>query len=335
MHPATTLNLLPLCVAMASAGIHVICGASRYARNDSALIMEKAVVDMGAYVRYAKEELDYDKVVLAGWSGGGSLSIFYQAEAEEPRTTVTPAGDPTGLSEANLIPADAIMSIAAHLSRAETLCEWMDPSVIDELDPAHRDTELDLYDPLNPNQPPYNEDYLARFRNAQIERNRRITSWAKASLAELESSADRERCFLVHRTMADPRWLDPNVDPNDRVPGICFLGDPATVNSGPVGLARFSSLRSWLSQWSLDESNATTAINAGRVTVPGIVIENSADDATPASHPRTINKLLGSRDKEMHVINGATHYYRGQPEQQTEVVNLCTDWMRRKNLLSN
>jgi len=29
-----------------------------------------------------------------GWSGGGALSLFYQAEAEDPRVTHTPAGEP-------------------------------------------------------------------------------------------------------------------------------------------------------------------------------------------------------------------------------------------------
>ena len=41
MHPASTLQLLPMPMALADAGLHVICAGSRYARNDSALIMEK------------------------------------------------------------------------------------------------------------------------------------------------------------------------------------------------------------------------------------------------------------------------------------------------------
>ena len=57
--------------------------------------------------------------------------------------------------------------------------------------------------------------------------------------------------------MADPRWLDPSVDPNDRQPGWCYQGDPRVVNMSPTGLARFTTLRSWLSQWSYDEARAT------------------------------------------------------------------------------
>ena len=79
----------------------------------------------------------------------------------------------------------------------------------------------------------------------------------KEQLAHLRSTGREleERAFVVHGTMADPRWLDPTVDPNDRTPGTCYLGDPRLVNNSPVGLARFSTLRSWLSQWSFDDAH--------------------------------------------------------------------------------
>ena len=118
MHPATTLNMLPMPAALADAGLHVLCAGSRYAKNDSALIMEKVAFDLGQYVRHARDVLGYRKVVLVGWSGGGSLSLFYQAQAERPSITQTPAGDPYDLTQADLQPADGIVFIAAHLSRA-------------------------------------------------------------------------------------------------------------------------------------------------------------------------------------------------------------------------
>jgi len=312
-----------------------MCCGSRYARNDSALIMEKVIGDMGAYVRHARDQLGYEKVILAGWSGGGSLAVTYQAEAEKPRIKLTPSGEPCDTSDLDLIPADAIMSIAAHLSRAETLTEWIDPSVKDEKDPDSRTLELDLYATENPNQPTYSADFLNFYRARQIERNRRISQWVKDTLDDLKckNTGEYERAFVVHRTMADPRWLDPKVDPNDRKPGWCFLGDPKAVNVGPVGMARFSTLRSWLSQWSFDDSNARTDLNAGRISVPAIVIENTADDATPACHPRKIFDLLGSQDKELHRVQGATHYYQGQAQKLQEVVDLCLDWLMRKELL--
>lgn len=335
MHPATTLQLLPLPTAMAEAGLHVMCCGSRYAKNDSALIMEKVAIDMGAYIRHARETLGYACVVLAGWSGGASLSLFYQGEAENPSITHTPAGDPVDLTAARLTPADAVMMIAAHASRARTLSEWIDPSVLDEQNPDKRDPELDLYDPAAANKPPYAKEFLTRFRAAQLARNRRITAWARQMLVDLTArkTKEHERGFVVHRTMADPRWLDPAVDPNDRAPGACYLGDPEAANVGPAGLARYSSLRSWLSQWSFDDSRADAVVGAARISVPLLVVENSADDACPASHPRLVYEAAAQTDRQMHVIKGATHYYKGQPSQLAEALSTTTGWMEGKKLL--
>ncbi len=129
------------------------------------------------------------------------------------------------------------MLLAAHISRHGTMTEWMDASILDETDPTKRDPELDLYNPDNPNQPPYTPEFLERYRQAQIARNRRITKWVKDKLAELKAAGrpDDEFAFVVHGTMADPRWLDPTVDPNERAPGTCYLGDPQVVNMSPVG----------------------------------------------------------------------------------------------------
>lgn len=91
MHPTSTLQLLPMPTALADSGLHVLCPGSRYARNDTALIMEKVLRDLGAWIRHAREEMGYSKVILVGWSGGGSLSLFYQAQAEAPTITETPA----------------------------------------------------------------------------------------------------------------------------------------------------------------------------------------------------------------------------------------------------
>src|ERR1044071_5030562 len=61
MHPATTLQLLPMPRALAAEGLHVLCAASRYVKNDTPLIMEKVVLDLGAYIRTAKEQWGYEK----------------------------------------------------------------------------------------------------------------------------------------------------------------------------------------------------------------------------------------------------------------------------------
>ena len=333
MHPATTLQLLPMPRAMAEHGVHVLCAGSRYARNDTPLIMEKVILDLGAYIRHAKEVWGYENVVIGGWSGGGSLSLLYQSQAERPTITSTPAGDPVDIPGAKLIPGDAMIFQAAHISRAVLLADWIDPSVLDENDPDKRDPELDLYDPRN--KPPYSSEFLARFRKAQLQRVRRRTAWVKETLGRLKKKGgnELERGFVTYRTMAEPRFLDPTIEPNDRAPGQCFIGPPETANSGPVGIARFSTLRAWLSQWSIDDTNAHGEKCARNISVPLLAIENTADDAVPQPHTKAIYDAAGSKDKTYKSIKGATHYYSGQPELLQEAVDLCTTWMKERSLL--
>lgn len=334
MHPASTLQLLPVPQAMAARGAHVLCAGSRYARNDTALVMEKVLLDLGAYVRHAREVWGYERVVLVGWSGGGSLSLLYQAEAERATITHTPAGDPVDIAGARLLPADALVFQAAHISRAVMLAEMIDPSVRNEDDPDDRDVELDLYDPRNPHQPPYSPEYVARFRAAQLARLRRRTAWVRETLERLRAKGggELERGFVTHRTLADPRFLDPAIDPNDRPIGSCYLGVPETVNSGPVGIGRFSTLRAWLSQWSIDDTNAHGEKCAARIAVPLLAIENSGDDAVPQPHTRRIFEAAASRDKTFRVIPDATHYYVGQPDLMHQALDTTFEWLAARQL---
>ena len=231
-----------------------------------------------------------------------------------------------------LVKADAMIFQAAHLSRATYLAESIDPSVLDENDPGRRDPELDIYDPKCPHQPPYSAEFISLFRKKQLERVRRRTAWVKELLARLKGD-EMERGFVTHRTMADLRYLDPAIDPNDRRPGWCYMGKPATANNGPIGLGRFSTLRAWLSQWSIDDTNADGPRCAKSISVPLLAIENSADDAVPQPHARIIHDAAASRDKTFKVIKGATHYYQGQPELLKQAVDLCVGWMDKQKLL--
>ena len=328
-HPIGGGSFLPFVNALARAGIHVIYCNPRYRGNDSALIMEKCVLDLGACIRDLKGRFGYDNVVLGGWSGGGSLSLFYQDQAETPTITHTPAGDPCDLVGAGLLPADGIMLLAAHVSRAATLTEWIDPSVVDETTPFDRDPELNIYDPANPNQPPYSDLFVERFRAAQIARNRRITTWVRNLLEEFKAKGETnmERAFCVHGTMADVRWTDPTQDPSDRRPYECYLGDPRIVNDGPVGLARFSTLRSWLSQWSLDDTNAHGERNAARVSCPVLVINNTADLACTPSHAHRLFNAVGHDNKRYYDVKGSDHYYVERPELKGEAAEVCRTWL--------
>jgi pimeloyl-ACP methyl ester carboxylesterase len=327
-HPIGGGSFLPLVTALAREGHHVIYCNTRYRGNDSALILEKCVLDLGACIADLKQRFGYEKVILGGWSGGGSLSLFYQDQAERPTITHTPAGDPLDLISAKLQPADGVMLLAAHISRSVTLTQWMDPSILDEEHPFDRDNDLNIY-AANAAKPPYSDAFVVRFRTAQIARNRRITARVKATLEDLKAAGEpnAERPFVVNGTMCDVSWTDPTQDPSDRRPHTCYLGDPRVANDGPVGLARFTTLRSWLSQWSYDDSCANGLLNAARISVPVLVINNTADLACTPSHAQRLFEAVASKDKQYVDVKGADHYYIERPDLLPVAVKAVSDWL--------
>jgi len=301
--------------------------------------MENALLDLAALVRSTKERLGYERVVLVGWSGGGSLIATYQAEGTRKTITSTAAGEVSAIADTEFLAADGVVLMASHRSRHRLITDFLDPSILDEDNPDIRDPELNIYHPSNPHQPPYDKDFVRRYRAAQVERNRRITARAVARYQAMQNAGqpDDEYCFVVQGTMADLRWLDPTIDPNDRKVGWSYLGDPRIANDGPAGLARFCTTRGWLSQWSLEHAQVDAVEAAPRITAPVLVVTNSADDACPASHQIDFLDQVGSTVKEHVEIKGANHYFGGGEDQKQhldEAVDSVRSWATGCGLLA-
>jgi pimeloyl-ACP methyl ester carboxylesterase len=334
MHPIGSPAYLPLFSELARTGLHVIGCGNRYPIGDFALQMENVLLDLGACVRDAKQRLGYRNVILAGWSGGGSPMMGYQAEAEKPVITQTAAGEDTLLADTELMPADGVMQLAAPRSRHRLLTDFLDASITNELQPdIGRDVQFDLYDPANPNQAPYSPDYVVAYRQRQRDRNARITEFALENLDALRAKGrpDAEHSFVVHGTMADPRFLDATIEPNGRRPGWSYLGDPEIANTSPGALMRFTTTRSWLSQWSLEKAQVDAADAAPRVTVPVFILVNGADDAVPTSHPRQVFDAVAHDNKELLELPDANHYFNGEDQRShlSAAADRVHDWMAR------
>jgi len=121
MHPIGGGAYLPMINGLARAGHHVIYCNSRFRGTDSALLMEKVVEDLGECIKDAKNRLGYQKVVLAGWSGGGSLSVFYQQQAQRATITSSPSGDGPDLTPGSKSHRRGRSSFEARAKRREHL----------------------------------------------------------------------------------------------------------------------------------------------------------------------------------------------------------------------
>lgn len=310
---------------MAARGYGFLGWNTRFRGNEAYFILEHALVDIAAGVRWLREQAAVEEVVVLGNSGGGSLMGAYLSQAIEPNITPT-RGFPLPDAALDLAPGDAYVSLNAHQGRPEVLTAWFDPSVTDESDPIATDDDLSMFNPEN--GPPYSPEFVARYRQAQIDRNHRITRWCHDELDRLEALGHRDRAFGLYRTWADLRLLDETLDPSAREVGRCYAGDPKTANYSPRGIGLTNTCRTWLSMWSLQASQCRGAPHLGRITTPSLVIQSDADTGVFPSDAHAIHDALASTDKTLEFVPG-DHYLESPTAARTTVADRIAEWVAK------
>jgi pimeloyl-ACP methyl ester carboxylesterase len=329
MHPTSNFMGHYLIGPLAERGVACMGLNSRYAGNDTLLLMERVIQDLGAGVQFLRAQ-GYDKVVLVGNSGGASLSAFYQAQAERLTIDRLPDGDPAGLSPEDLPPVQGLALCAAHEGRSTLMRNWIDPSVTDEHDPLAADPALDMYNPDN--GPPFAPEFLVRFKAGQEARLGRIQDWVDARLRLLRSQvapgSPRDQVFVIHRTHADPRCLQLSLDANDREVGSVWGQGAAgarAVNYAASQMGRITSLTAFLSQWSA-RSRADGPSNLAKTRVPVLLCTYTGDQSTFPSTRDAWIRAGGARLRNVD-IPGGNHYLAGQPHLVTQVADEMAAWM--------
>jgi pimeloyl-ACP methyl ester carboxylesterase len=304
---------------LAERGIGFLGWNTRYRGNEAFFQLEHALVDIGAGVQWLREEASVGTVVILGNSGGGSLMGAYLSQATQPSIEAT-GGLTLPDAVQDLPGADLYISLNAHPGRPEVLTAWIDPSVTDETDPLSVDPGLDMFGRATPFEPAF----VARYRQAQADRNHRITAWVRVELERLRAAGAWDRVFNLHRVWADLRFADLTLDPSDRRPG-CYAGDPRGANYGPFAIGGTSTLRAWLSMWSLETSQCRGAPHLARITVPSLVVQSLADRGVFPSDARAIHEALAAADKTLELVPGEHYLETGGRD---EVADLVAAWIQ-------
>jgi pimeloyl-ACP methyl ester carboxylesterase len=354
MHPRQDMQRHPAIPGLLDAGFAVWAQTSRVVGNDLTLIHESVLLDVAAGCERLRE-LGYDRIVLVGISGGAGLYSFYTEQAltnTADRIERTPAGAPSGLTDAPMPPPDALALVAPHPGQGRLLLGAIDPSVADESDPLSTVDGLDPFDPANgfaTGGATYTDEFVERYRAAQKQRVARIDERAHQLNAERiaarkrfksgdGSELDRRASVVTpvmttYRTDADLRCLDLSIDPSERAYGSVISAKPEMSNFGVGGFGRLATPDAWLSTWSGLSSNASLERCLPGVTVPTLLVQYTGDCSVFPGDVAAALSALGATDIS-HVQVRCDHFggplASGEESGIPATVEHLVEWVSRE-----
>ena len=328
-HPVLDFAKHYLAERMAARGIGFLGWNTRYSRDEKNFEVGHSLIDIGAGISWLRRQ-GVEKIGLIGNSGGGCLMAVYQAQASDP-DTLKPERDCTLHAAVRDLPAaDFYLSLFAHPGRPEILTKWMDAAVIDEMDPAATNPELDIFNPAN--GPAYSKEFVEHYQAEQIARNHRITDWCIEELDRIKKKGLWDVPFFVHRTSADPRVLDGSIDPSGDLPTAPAsektIQARRTRNYGINGLSRVTSLRTWLGQFSLKESQLVGGPYLRSMSIPALVLVATRDLLI---FPKDWQGIYDDIASEKTLVKFNTdHFAQAPDDMRDKVADAMADWLRER-----
>ena len=311
---------------MATRGIGFLGWNTRYRGFESSFLLDHALVDIGVGVRWLREVQGVETVVLLGNSGGGSLMAAYQAQAVDPHVTPLEGMRPAaGLND--LPPADGLRGQRRAPGSAGR-ADGVDGRIGRRRKRPDRKRSRRSTCSTSATGRPIRTDFVDRYRSAQIARNHAITDWAETELKRVHAAGFSDRPFTVMRTWADPRMVDPTLEPTKRPANLCYAGVPVKANRSAHGIAAACTLRNWIGMWSLRHAQTRAEPHLARINCPALVINAEQDTGVYPSDAQRIYDALASTDKTQCAID--TDHYFTTPGARSEQADTIAKWIAKR-----
>jgi len=323
-------------------GFMVLAINPRSDNNETIVNFEINALDIKSGIEFLRKQPGITKVILWGHSGGGPATSFYQAVAETGSSYCRGAnkliecdGTLDGLPK-----ADAIVLVDAHPGVSVNGLRSLNPAVIDEHDPRKIDPALDPFNPANgyrDGASQYSDEFKQKYFKAQAARMNRLIDSSLAELQAMKAGAapysDDDAMVVTRFEGARLMELDPSIHHATARPEKLLKNDGTVVtqivesvrrpargydkrNASFEGGARVMTRHSFLSanairaKDSLDDidwcsSNNSTRCAVQKITVPTLITAMGAHYFIRDSEIHY--DASASRDKELIVIEGATH----------------------------
>ena len=215
------------CRELSSRGYLVLCMNPRSDNNEALVRWESNALDVKTGISFLRSQPGITKVVLYGFSGGGSATSFYQAVAESGIGYCSSAAKlvKCGNELAGLPRADGIILVDTNPGNAASALRRLngavtnDKAILERGEPARIDPSLDPFNPANGYNPKsgshYGDAFADRYFKAQTARMNQLIDLAQARLHAIEAGrgrfTDDDVFLLVKADTAELMLLDPRI----------------------------------------------------------------------------------------------------------------------------
>jgi pimeloyl-ACP methyl ester carboxylesterase len=341
MHEDSNFLVHIACTEFSKRGYAVLCVNGRSDNNEALDNWNELPLDAALGMKYLREQMKLEKVVLFAHSGGGPLLSFYQAVAEEgpefckdARRLIPCTDELKGLPK-----ADGVVFFDPHPGTAVNLLRSLDASVLSEDDPRGVNAALDPYSTANGYNPTgmsrYSDDFKRRYFKAQADRMNKLVATAverrNLMLAGKYKFPDNDT-FFIARTNARLMDLDSSIGMTTEKPRKLIKNDGTVVTqiissvkkpnlklqeanrnfgeSKQLTVTSFLGTRAIRATDSMDgydihSNNNSTEVSVQHIHVPILVM--SAGGHYFLRDDEKILDIAASADKDYAVVEGAAH----------------------------